>query len=269
MFLSRRNTIYPINHLSPQKANLTAWWPASKSPSSGLIRETVRGLDATLMSTAAWRGDPLLGQSVYFDGNTAEVDTLHNYSLPNVITLCAWVRPDFTNGTGNQASAIIVRKNRNVGTNQPYFSIGTDNSSPAKVQIIILGSSLTSNYTISTGIAFHVAATWAQPPELCKIYINGILDNSSSINQNIVSTTEIISFGKSFFSLPSDERWLGLIGDVRLYGAIKTAPEIYAMWHPTTRWELYDQPYQGIYPGVAAAVAASRIYQPQVMIVNS
>ena len=257
-----------------QARGLVAWWPLTALEPGA---SNVRWLDAAGLSPDHTAGywslqsgtatgflrmgspayDSLLGPCMYFAGSNQWLRT-NNPSLNlTTFTLAAWVRPNFTNGTGSQANAqILGHPLSDTSAVDPYlyYNIGTDSSSPAKfvtrISTGIAGSltSVTGTTSIALGTPYHVAATY--DGTALRLYVNGIQDGSSSPSITVGSGSTYTYMGSFLNNLGGTDWWLGHIGDTRIYNRALSATEVWQLFAPQTRWGLYT-PALGLDPAAA------------------
>lgn len=268
-----RRTIHPLlpaRH--PQRVGLYAWWPlgmlAPKADGVGSFLDTGPFAHPGIATTAAANGqwsmeaaargtafikppepiyDETLGSVAYFNGTNSTLKTVTASLDVSHFTIAAWVRPHFTNGTGNQATAEIVsHPTADSGASDPWnvYDLATDTSSPAKFRVYIStglagsGASVSSVTTITLGAVYHVVATYDQ--QNLRIYINGIQENSSAQTLAVgaaATFTYIGAFNNQ--TVFTTNFWKGNIGDVRIYNRALSAAEVYQLYAPQTRWALY------------------------------
>jgi hypothetical protein len=210
--------------------------------------------------------DPDLGTCIDFDGakgTQTEATTAQTVVLAAPLTLSAWVRPNFTNGTGNQAWAKIVCKPVNVTVSTDpyiYWSLGTDNSSPAKfvmqVSSGVAGSIITATGTtgITANQLYHVAGSY--DGATVSIYVDGVLEGTTATTLVVGNSNNPTLFGSFCTFSTSSDTWKGVIADVRLYD-IDVGPErIWQMYDPLSRWDLYRPEWQRRTFGGSTVVAA-------------
>ena len=268
----------------PQMLNLLAWWPS--------MALTVKNTTATacflnaaypgpaMESDARWdletgtaagfqRGptlahDPVIGPASYFAGNNNWLRTLSGSLDVTAFTLAAWVRPNFTNGTSLQSTAkIICHPTSDTTAADPfvYYSMGGTGASPAKFVVSIstgIAGSLAevaSTTSVSTGALFHVVSTY--DGNALKIYINGILENTSTPAITLGSGTTRTYMGSFCNTLNFGSNWwIGTIGDTRIYNRALNATEVWQLYAPESRWALYQGPL-GVLNPVAMKIIAS------------
>lgn len=94
----------------------------------------------------------------------------------------------------------------------------------------------------------------------CQVYVNGAANPSlfsATADASIPTATANVLIGRaeySGFTNPFD----GNIWDVRIYNRALFPDEVYTLYDPETRWDLYWVPPKRVYFDVSAAVAALR-----------
>lgn len=93
---------------------------------------------------------------------------------------------------------------------------------------------------------YHVACIWKQnntgSAGHAEIWINGILVQTSA--DSTLNTATNVS--GTYLMADTDEGWAGNIADIRLYNRPFTNEEVWRLYDPRTRWELYEQPSRRI-----------------------
>jgi hypothetical protein len=167
------------------------------------------------------------GKALDFDGNDdwVDVNVGSKLQLGNNVSESAWVYPT---ENGNSAGADIGGKGYSASPpygsyglefyNNNQFALGTgatDNSYDAL-------KTLTTGYTLNRW--YHVVGTYDGTTK--KIYIDGVLNNSSNYSKNIAYNTTDFSIGAWANEPSGNNNWKGLIDDVRVYNYALTAEQV-------------------------------------------
>jgi len=157
---------------------------------------------------------PSFGGVFDFDGSDDRIQLGYQPTmLTNDITMEAWVNGDsFVNWHG------IISNMNGWGTG---FSLQIGVTQ--RIAAMISGSYLTTSWTPSTGVWYHIAATHRSSDNLNVLYVNGVQENTStrSISYNDNQVTEIGCFYTGG-SLPFN----GQMGPLRMYDRALSASEI-------------------------------------------
>jgi hypothetical protein len=225
-----------------------SWTPAMLNPVAW-YRGDGNALDSSTNSYAATWSDSAayatgkVGQAFELDGSTNYLTIPMN--VANVIsgqqfTLAMWIRPDqdFNSlGGGTQHEQAFLRECLRIGDNGIYntwtWKIDTDTD---RIQFAVFGNgSLVAN-------SFGVNTTWAASTwyHIALVfdgvgyyfYLNGQSDGYTA-NSNTVSTTlgHIILIGRDLLVKPNSQMFDGLIDDVLVLGAAKSAAEILTLYN--------------------------------------
>lgn len=159
------------------------------------------------------------GSGLDFDGSTTYLSRTDTFGLTNQLTYSAWVKTTDTTDTN------IMGANDSglVGFRFLNFSSG------AIFQVVANGDSTTvnSNITIRDGEWHHLVGTYDGIEQ--KIYIDGVLRNSSGKTGNIqnINTYAIGGLGET-------AQFLGSIDEVRIYTRALSAAEVESLyrWSP-------------------------------------
>ncbi len=259
MFLRWRQPRAPegpfrLNQESPQAAGLVMWAPIRISQRTDFVRDVLgtgyygTGNNGGVTAEGIiWTTDPEMPAAL-FTSNTGWFVSV-SYSPISLsgssMTLAAWVRPAFANGTGSNAFAkIICQPATNTGAD-PFiiYAVGTDNSSPARfVADISTGTAgtqrtATGTTTLVASALYHVAATY--DGAALRLYVNGQLEASTATTIAIGDTNKTTNLFIQGTSNNANNIWRGTLLDARIYRVAKEAAEVHQMYAPDTRWDLY------------------------------
>ena len=176
------------------------------------------------------------GKGGQFNGNDDVVTTSDNTILePKALTVEAWVKFNqltgvtAIGGSSSDYQYIIFKKNSRGGNFEGY-QISKDANHHLTLQVTdannLESSSAVSTTTVTTGKWYHVAGTFNKDDtaKTLKIYVNGVLENSSTHAYDLDYGTTGLNFGStqqfwdSFFS--------GTLDDVKIYNYERTASQI-------------------------------------------
>jgi len=161
------------------------------------------------------------GISLSFDGvdDYVKIPNAPSLDPTEEITVMAWLFLRGTTGTVQNA----VRK-------ESQYLIGWINSSYEFIRWYISTAGVLKFMTCSKtptelqGNWFHFAETYKSNGEF-KGYLNGVLDNSTTLDANPIDTTNnVLYLGRE----PGGAYWNGLIDEVRIYNRALTSEEIEA-----------------------------------------
>lgn len=151
-----------------------------------------------------------------------KVDNVNN--LPNSFSIMVWVRPDGTNTLGTERTIISKKPDTSTG----YQLVLQDNDK-VRMEYYVAPSmrSLVSVVSLPTGIWHNIAVTYDSTSRAIKMYIDGVLDNSSAILNSPVNNTGMFSIGAQYIDKNNiNNLWKGDIDELRMWNRAVTVDEI-------------------------------------------
>jgi prepilin-type N-terminal cleavage/methylation domain-containing protein len=160
-----------------------------------------------------------------FDGVDDSVTIPYNSTInpKNAITVTAWVKPDKQHT--NQAHIVTMNG---------AYSLRIDN----RVRALVCTSGSWQNSasgianSIKSGKWYHIAMTYDSTSRTILVYLDGAQDGSYTLS-GLASYTICTSNQELFFEGGWDEKYKGLIDDVRIYASTLTTMEIQQMYAQT------------------------------------
>lgn len=224
---------FTLNCHSPQARGLVGWWPALGQDNPELRRDYSghhwhlrQGNSPTLVANAPMgqMGSFVVGSSQYYQGASS-----HVYQRP--ITLTAWA----TLASSNTGSALWVGD----AASGSYYASCYFATTPTIGVLQRSTTTVLETASCSLNTLYFVAARIASSTSL-ELFVNGryvSVDTTDSGANNLnINAAAIGRFGDSSPSFYHD----GLIGDVRLYNRLLSDAEIWQLYNPATRWDLYQ-----------------------------
>jgi len=228
---------WTVNHNSVQAQGLARWWPMA-FPGGDRLHEMMSN-DRTFSpafkspSTQLWTYGPIANAL----NNTTAV-AIATYTADDQAwntadyTFTAWVR-----GTSFGASSrrIICRQD---GSGSPPFKLFGFNSSKVYVGDSS-GGLQTGTATVSTGTWQFIAGRRISGSTRAT-FVNGVLDSSAAAASTVspYDATDPVVFGAWNYT-SNAEAMTGEVADIRLYTRALSDAEIWALYEPSTRYELY------------------------------
>ncbi|TDJ45795.1 MAG: hypothetical protein E2O50_00965, partial [Gammaproteobacteria bacterium] len=218
--------------LAYMEDNLLVRYDFNKGRGSIVSDQTGLGYDASLQGNATfidndpWEettGMAKFGNSIKLDGvgDYLNIESdFHNDRLNLAkVAIAAWVRPAAA-GSGKQY--LVSKLNHAARTG---YALAIDNHTGfLHAEIYLEGSASLSEAISSTAIPndiwTHVVASF--DGSSIKIFVNGMLENSTSFNGRIAASAEEFTIGALSGASPSNE-FSGAIDELRLYNAISIA----------------------------------------------
>src|SRR3989344_7106976 len=180
----------------------------SAGTNHGTLRDNV-------MSTASGK----YGGAMSFDTGFVDLPNSQALAITGPITLSAWVRADSIGCSIISKSGNERGWNLSLGSSKASMGIGKDAST-------IVG--VTSATTLSTGTWYHLVGTY-EPGAALRIYINGVLDNSNTINIPTSQNDNDAQWNNPKIGTSANSGsgcFRGTIDDVRIYNRALTESEI-------------------------------------------
>ena len=173
-------------------------------------RDLKGGNDGTLTNGPTFDRDK--GGGIVFDGANDYVNCGQNFNITsnNSYSLSVWVSPS---STGSWQG--ILQRGRNAGQ---WYGIWQNGS---KFVWGISGNNLSSSSNLSVGLIYNVTAT--QNTSGRRLYINGVLDASTSVYYNGSDPSAPLTVGSAYYG---SEYFNGEIFVASLYNRTLTATEI-------------------------------------------
>lgn len=172
------------------------------------------------------------------DGSTDFFDITDPYEWSGAITLSAWIIPD------NVSGEHVIIGNWDQGSENWYFATNDDEL------ILYLGSASeqTTSANLSANTVYHVAATYTPSSQKVFLYVNGILQASTTVNtipSSLPNTSGTLSIGAiQTGGAGSSNNFDGHIDDVRMYNRAFSDKEILSLYDwapsPVAYWDLNE-----------------------------
>ena len=250
---------FEANRRSPQAVGLAGWWPSIRY-GNAVRRPDLAGVwPGTPVNTAlVSSADPVAG---VVSGNHNSTSYISLGVLPytasvGALTIAAWVR--------RSASNVTIQYGQRVGVNPFGVQVFSDGN-------IYIGVDLNNEggYASAPGVATqHVCMVFdgagSGNAGRLKLYVDGsqrtlaFFGTTPATTYAYTSTFDLGALGNGLN--PSGG---GYIGDVRIYNRALSAAEVFALYAPQSRWELYAPLFgrgQAAASGVAGNIFHSGIF---------
>ena len=236
------NGLFALNRASPQMRGLASWWPSNGQPNgAGVVMDRAGSNHGTRSGSVTTLPLGEFGTVLDFPGGGSDYITLANQDFDQ-ITVTAWIWSSSSNEAG--FNHIISR--------HPDWFLSHGGGSGIRFNINgIAEAYAASGYTGVSNQWCHLAATYDKVN--ITGYLNGIQTGSPTAYSNPIGssgTQRMGAYGGGGFN------WVGRMADVRIYNRALTAAEIWQIYAPQTRWQLY-QPWP---LPMTSIVPASRAY---------
>ena len=212
-----------LNRDSPQAQALASWWPLTEP---GIVRDVVTGSIAALAPAVSVVGEPTLGLSQ----SNAYADPFASLGLPSIAppwTAAVW----FRRIAGSGAGVITAQLGTVDGLRAAQYGSPAEN-----VGITAGGTNLYVGYSAPTTRA--ALLTWVQPASGdLMVYADGVsvgtmAAGGPSLHRGSIYNVDYIAHAYAA---------LGWLGDLRMWTRAFTPSEVWALYDPATRWDLYWQ----------------------------
>ena len=240
---------FVINRASPQAVGLVGWWPVLASRGSSVLYSLARPYNGTLQSTTlTWETDSQMGMRLNFPrADAAYISTAFPAPTTGPFTLAGWIR---TANAGSYRAILGCSANGGIEWRlNPSEQLELLQESVALVA--------TSGGTVTTAAWAHVALTWASGGAYV-FYVNGQAAGSGT--NNVTYSAGTFDIGRH--GTLSGEGYGGQIADLRVYERSLSDAEIWQMYAPQTRWDLYRVTPSVVAPPIAAPVVSGAIRMP-------
>lgn len=230
---------FGVNRRSPQAVGLVGWWPTVGQSTTGLVREYVSGAHGAGAGNTALRPDGTVGAAYAMDG-TGDYIAVGAAAKPILdcpagVTLSAWINIPTTAG-----GLRVIAGDANASATVYQYVLEVNNVAGrinAAWGGAIYGGSST---TLSVNTWYHVAMVRSGTTGAWTVtyYVNGQSDGAVSGIATNPGTQQGFGIGcAGLFTLTVT--FNGLLSDVRVYNRALSPAEVYAMYAPQTRWQLY------------------------------
>lgn len=114
----------------------------------------------------------------------------------------------------------------------------------------VIGSKVMTTYRWT-----HLAVTAG--PAGIRVFMDGVLDNSTATAFGGGGTASSAAIGAGAGSGAGSDTWIGSFCDVRLWHRVLTDTEVWQLYDPATRWDLYWVPGRRVFFDVGAPPAST------------
>ena len=247
----RRNwpsTPFTINRGSNQANGLVAWYPTISSRGTNILRDKAFYQDLTPVGTPAWTSESTVGSAFNSNGSSnAWSGAIPKVTeITNGLTVSLWV----SDGSAGNATQRVLWQFTSGGIlwarkSSTTLSFQTETNDPYAVNV--------SNFFTGSTALIHLAFVYEHGSTLY-VYKNGVqVGSNASVSSNLSITSSTVYLG---IRSNSTQYWLGSIADFRIYNRGMSASEVWQLWDPATRWDLY-KPIEPRWTFSAATISPS------------
>jgi hypothetical protein len=224
------NTQFTLNTESPQAKGLVGWWATLGNAGDSTLRDfSGKGLHGTINANVSMKIHPVLGRVFTGANNSHSGVDVTNFPAGSYssISIGFWFEKD-----ASATHQLMVEQGgdtlwiRQAGTGPVAVYLG-DTTSPGY-------------HNADTGVGvvgtlYHYMMTY--DGSTLRHYLNGIADGTGN-------TTGAMSFDSSLClgarESSTTDSLEGSLGDIRIYDRVLPASEIWTIYAPDTRWDLYQ-----------------------------
>lgn len=236
LFRHPPNTQFRLNTSSPQANGLVAWWPMMDSRGiTGPVRDLVAGrFPMTQINSPTWVNDSQFGSCLLFDDASSEYIRYSGGIVGSPpFTISAWFRIDAAAAT----QVVYCESQQFSGQFWRLYIDGNDLRLYWHVKGVGHAICSTANNSISLNTWQHGCAIEAASNDHV-LFLDG---SNRDTNADDQSPTNIwgTGIGARYDNVP-DGFISGRITDIRVYNRVLSDAEVYQLYDPATRWELYQ-----------------------------
>lgn len=203
----------------PQKANCVAYWSFDASNSNDATPNANNGTDT---ATTYASGNGIISIGAGFNGTTSKIAIADSASFAfgtGSLSFSAWIKTSATAGS--------IWGGRAAGTG-PQIGMTGGKTYTDGVGLSVSPSSTTS---VNTGSWFHVVVVWDRANSLCRMYINGTQENTSTLGSTTATEaiTKYIGDEGSPGSLYG--KWNGAIDEVGWWNVALSAADVTSLYN--------------------------------------
>jgi hypothetical protein len=239
---------------------LVSAWLYTPSRYQSSIRDLSGINNAAYTDTYSWQEtDNELGSGIYTAGVAGYGNAGNDASIQVAstgLTLSVWVRL-YQSLSGAGFPGLIGKGDSDSTTLGSYLFFLS--AGPVLRFIIYSGSARVNNLTGATSLDFqstyHLAATW-NPSTRTSIFVNGIRDatTTTSVPATLDNPAYSLLLGTNQGGATLNKYgFRGLLFEARVYSRALSEDEIYQLYNPTTRWDLYRSPQRFLGLGIAGS----------------
>lgn len=228
---------FTLNTACCQAVGLEGWWPVARDPWRGRIK----GRDLTYAGSVTMTPADTVGASQTFGGADTDYASVPSLGISGAgaRTWVAWVNPSSAKTT-LQAFFFM-----GAGTTRTNFGIYTDVVTGNDVYVHFHSSDVYSGAVLTPDTWQHLAVVFQGgliSATSVTAYVNGAAKSMTLTGDLAAADTTDTNraFGNDLIT--AGRGYQGQIADARLYSRALSAAEVFALYAPQTRWQLYGTP---------------------------
>lgn len=221
--------VFELNRESQQARGLVGWVPLLNVS----LIDRVRGLIFTQNGSPVWVADSQYGQALSFNGTTQYLSAGAVLTAPPITMACWFITADNINSFTAMGLGLSGSVDHQFNLQVAGSIVGDPVRAQTKTTTSVQATS-TTGYSVN--VWQHGCVVFASAIDR-RAYVNGGSEGTNAtsripvgINSTYIAALQGVSPG-NFFP--------GRIADARIYNRALSPAEIYQLYDPATRWELY------------------------------
>ncbi len=201
---------------------LAGYWSMNEGSGTAVADSSGNGNNGTIINGGTWAAGRY-SNAFSSDGVNDSIQVAAGASALHLtsFTMSAWIRPNTV--TGDQT--IMNRQIDGMGADNFFLELnGSEIQSGYSSADVTWREITTSGAGIAINNWYHVAASFDNTSKAFRIYLNGSLVGSGTLNYTPLTTS-----GPFYISKPDMQNFNGLIDEVRIYNRALTVAEIQAL----------------------------------------
>jgi len=220
--------LFEINRASPQAIGLVGWWPPLRSHGISILHNMAEDYPGTIGPAVTWDTHAQLGAILKGDGSTSTYISTAFVPIADQGTVAVW-------GAINSANDGLVGVT-GVWATTNGVRIASNTSDNFRLQIGLTLRDTT--IPVAYGDLYHLVITG--DGSTARFYINGVERDSWAYTIG-GDNTDPLYLASIYNSSTAAASWNlnGYLGDVRIYDRALSPDEVWQLYDPATRWDLY------------------------------
>jgi hypothetical protein len=193
--------------------------------------------DGILNGEPAWTSNGKIGGALEFDGKDDHVD-IDVPGQMELMTIAMWLKYDTVEGESPSepdSYSSLISRNLYTDIGSVHFNlVNIEDSVFVDFNVNVMMQEFQSESSLEAGRWYHVAATYDNPNQTAKIYINGQVDSISTNDTGapaLIGEAAIGDWLDPFYE--TDRHFDGVLDDVRIYDSVLSAEDIAELYKNT------------------------------------
>ncbi|MHC4758672.1 MAG: LamG-like jellyroll fold domain-containing protein [Planctomycetota bacterium] len=222
---------------------MIAHWKFDET-SGRLASDSAGAHDGILHGEPAWTSDGKIGGALEFDGKDSHVD-IDVPGQMEQMTIAMWLKYDTVEGESPSepdSFRFLISRNHYIDTGSVHLNLSSVHFNLVNIEdsvfvdfnVNVMMQEFQSESSLEAGRWYHVAATYDNPNQTAKIYINGQVDSISTNDTGapaLIGEAAIGDWLDPFYE--TDRHFDGVLDDVRIYDSVLSAEDIAELYKNT------------------------------------